>query len=112
MSGKLIQRILAVTALILATLAAITGSPFEKSNYPDWDIKNINIDGEETTIISVTELAKWIIEKKNDFLIIDLRSEEKYKKYHIPFSYNSSVHAFWYFFSFPLFFVVVLQFPL
>jgi len=74
--------------LILASLAAIAGSPVSKYEYPDWEFNLEDIDTVNVKFISVTELSKWIMDKRNDFIIIDSRSNAKYNRYHIPHSYH------------------------
>lgn len=42
----------------------------------------------ETDHVSAEELADWIVEGRNDFRLLDLRTEEEYKAYHIPGAEN------------------------
>ncbi len=75
-----IEKILALIAFILALFAAVTGNPEQTNDFDQID----SIDGRKIDFIEARQLANLIISKNNDFLIFDLRNEEKYNKYHIP----------------------------
>ncbi len=42
----------------------------------------------ESDHIAAEELAKWLIDKKPDLLIVDMRSAEEFAQYHIPGAVN------------------------
>jgi rhodanese-related sulfurtransferase len=42
----------------------------------------------ESDHIAAEELAKWLIDKKPDLLVVDMRSSEEYSQYHIPNAVN------------------------
>jgi rhodanese-related sulfurtransferase len=83
-----IEKKLASAAMLLAALALIAGHPVNFIEYPDYDIKDITIEERHIKLISVTALANWITEKRNDFIIVDMRSNELFDKYHIPDAIN------------------------
>jgi hypothetical protein len=80
--------ILLSTALLLSVLAAFAGKPINVKGYPDWSISKTKIGSEEITIISVVELAKWIKNKHDDFLLIDAIAKKSYNEYTIPSAIN------------------------
>jgi len=79
-----IEKILALIAFVLALFAAVTGNQEQTTNLNQID----SIAGRKIDFIEARHLANLIISKNNDFLIFDLRDEEKYKKYHIPHAKN------------------------
>ncbi len=42
----------------------------------------------KSNYVSAEELSNWIIDKKPDFIVIDIREADEYNKYHIPGSEN------------------------
>lgn len=42
----------------------------------------------ESDHLAAEELAKWLIDKKPDLLVVDMRSAEEYVQYHIPGAVN------------------------
>ena len=42
----------------------------------------------ESDHLAAEELAKWLIDKKSDLLVVDLRSAEEFARYHIPSAVN------------------------
>ena len=91
MNSKSFKKSLIVVTLILALLAMIVGNPNHKEDYPDWNFKSSEINLFTLSEISVTELARWIMNKRNDFIIIDSRSEIENLNYQIPFSHNHKI---------------------
>ncbi len=81
-----------ILAIILGIIAAMVGNPTSKA------ITTINlkefalISPKDIASINVFDLADWIINGKYDYRLVDLRSEEEYKKYNIPSSENIQVH--------------------
>lgn len=81
-------KILATVAILLSFLAVIVGNPYTVSLVPVNPDEEFEIGSSVVKVIDAGELAKWIIEKKNDFILYDIRPEKDYKEYHIPHSLN------------------------
>ncbi|MCX6152923.1 MAG: rhodanese-like domain-containing protein [Candidatus Kapabacteria bacterium] len=85
-----INQKLALFTLVLGFLALFFRDPLKA--------KIITVNSSEIALkvqdkssnISVEELADWLIRKKADFKLIDLRSEAKFNEYNIPSSINMS----------------------
>lgn len=81
---------LAVIALALGLVAMFAGNPYNNTttnvNTKEIALKTLNSQDK----VKVKDLADWLIQKKADFTLIDLRSENEYKKYFIPSAYNIS----------------------
>jgi rhodanese-related sulfurtransferase len=75
---------LGLAALVLGMIALFAGSPYGGSfinvNEKELALSTVN----NSDKISVTELADWIIQGKQDFELVDLRPPEKYNEYAIP----------------------------
>jgi hypothetical protein len=75
---------LGMLALALGMIALFAGSPYGGSfinvNEKELALSTVN----NSDKISVTELADWIIQGKQDFELVDLRPPEKYNEYAIP----------------------------
>ncbi len=82
------KKILALSAIVLAILAIIAGSPYKVSIQPATTNEEFLIADKTVRVVDVYELAGWIIDKRDDFVLIDSRLGKEYKKYHIPFSIN------------------------
>ena len=81
---KSLEKKLAFVALLLAVFAIFAGKPINYIDYPDWKIRESTVEGNELKLISVTLLADWFKEKRDDFILVDLRGREKFDLYHIP----------------------------
>lgn len=46
----------------------------------------------ESDHIAAEELAKWLIDKKPDLVVVDMRSAEEFAQYHIPGAVNIPFH--------------------
>ena len=84
---KLIK-ILAAVAILLSFLAVIVGNPYTVSVVPVNSDEEFVIGGNYVKVIDAGELAQWIIEKRKEFVLYDVRSERDFKEYHIPHSIN------------------------
>lgn len=84
------KKVLALSAIVLAILAVIAGSPHKVSIQPVTTNEKFLIADKTVRVIDVYELVGWIIDKRDDFVLIDSRVGKEYKKYHIPFSVNVS----------------------
>ncbi|MGK9369869.1 rhodanese-like domain-containing protein [Melioribacter sp. Ez-97] len=83
-------RKLAVLAFALGFFALIIGSPSD-NRHLKINAKEISLElRNEKNIIRPVELADWIIKGKVDFIVLDVREENKYDEYHIPGAMNVS----------------------
>ena len=81
---KLSLRILAITALSLAALAAVAGSP-RRGNTTSLDIASLARDVRtEADHVTAVELARWIRDRKPNLRIIDIRDSAEFEEYHVP----------------------------
>jgi rhodanese-related sulfurtransferase len=87
---KSLKKFLVLVAIILAILAVVAGSPHKITIQPISITEEIDIDGKLVGVIDVQELAKWILDKKDDYYLIDLRSKNMFDEYHIPFALSIS----------------------
>ena len=83
-------KILVAIAILFSFLALIVGNPYTVSIVPVRAGESFDIDSKAVKVIDAKELAAWIIGKRNDFNLFDIRSESDFKKYHIPHSLNIS----------------------
>ena len=81
---------LAVIAIIFAVLAAIAGSPYKITLQPVSTNDEFEIRRKSVKVIDVQDLAKQIMDKRDDFYVIDLRLKKEFDKYHIPFAFSIS----------------------
>jgi len=89
-SNKLLIRILMPVAIIFSLLAVVAGSPYKITIQPVSINEEFEIEGKSVKVIDAKELAKWIIDKRDDFYLFDNRVKNEFEKYHIPFALSSS----------------------
>lgn len=82
---------LAALGFFLAVAAAVIGDPARNEN------SNINLNElaleieNEKDHIDASILADWIMQKKQDYILVDIRDAEKFNEYHIPSAQNISI---------------------
>ncbi len=82
-----------ILAIVLGVIAAIIGSPCNTTKSAV-NLKELSmLAKKDIKEIKVHDLAKWIIEGKMDYRLIDLRDESKYNEYNIPSSENIPVES-------------------
>ncbi|HEY6952553.1 MAG TPA: rhodanese-like domain-containing protein [Bacteroidota bacterium] len=82
---------IAVFAVVLGTAAAIVGTPARKQRVVlDTDELARIVENEEDHV-DATDLADWILQKKGDVRIVDLRSRTEFDSLHIPGAVNHSL---------------------
>lgn len=79
---------LAVVAVLLGIIALFAGDPYNSTTVK-LNVKDVAL----TTVknsdkISPIDLADWIIQGKADYILVDLRSPEKYSEYSLPEAEN------------------------
>lgn len=79
---------LAIVAVLLGVIALFAGDPYNgttvKVNVKDVALTTVK----NSDKINPTDLANWIIQGKADYILVDLRSPEKYSEYSLPESEN------------------------
>lgn len=77
----------------LGVVALFAGSPYRDA-FARVDTKQLALDaGTAADQISATQLADWIVEGRNDYLLIDVRDAADYATYHIPGAINIPLAA-------------------
>jgi len=75
---------LAAMAIVFGALAIVAGDPYTGA-HASVDTRQLALDVfEEKDHTSTEQLAGWIIEGRNDFRLLDVRTEQEYAAYHIP----------------------------
>lgn len=87
---KSIKIRLALIAIVFALLAAIAGSPYKITLQPVSTNEEFEIEGKSVKVIDVHEIAKWIMDKRDDFQLFDIRLKNEFDEYHIPFALSMS----------------------
>jgi rhodanese-related sulfurtransferase len=80
-----------LVAILFALLAVVAGSPYKITILSVSINEEFDIEGKTLKVIDVKELAKWIMDKRDDFYLIDTRIINEFDEYHIPFAFSSSV---------------------
>ena len=88
--NKSFLNILVPIAILFALLAVVAGSPYKITIKPISINEEFEIEGKSIKVIDVQELAKWIMDKRGDFYIVDTRIKNEFDEYHIPFALSSS----------------------
>lgn len=79
---------LALTLAALGLVAAVGGDPY-RGHHTSIDTKQLAMTvGKGVDLLEPTQLADWIIQGRNDFRVVDLRSEKNFAAYHIPTAQN------------------------
>ncbi len=72
----------------LGLVALFAGSPYRNA-FARVDTKQLALDaGNAADQVAVTELADWIVEGRNDYLLVDVREAAAFATYHIPGALN------------------------
>ncbi|MGC1421928.1 MAG: YeeE/YedE thiosulfate transporter family protein [Terracidiphilus sp.] len=81
-------RALALGLAAIGFIALFAGDPY-RGSHTTIDTKDLAIRvGKGGDSIQPGQLADWIIQDRNDFRIVDLRSEKDFAAYHIPTAQN------------------------
>ena len=81
-------RILAIGLAAAGFVALVAGDPY-RGSHATIDTKDLAIRaGSGADSIQVGQLADWIIQGRNDFKLVDLRSGTDFAAYHIPTAEN------------------------
>ncbi|BDQ02007.1 rhodanese-like domain-containing protein [Ignavibacterium sp.] len=79
---------LAIIAVLLGVVALFAGDPYNgtsvKVNVKDIALSTVK----ESDKINPTDLADWIIQGKADYVLVDLRTPDKYAEYTLPEAEN------------------------
>ena len=86
-------RVFALGMVGLGLIAAFSGSPYRNA-YAQVDTKQLALEaGTKADHVSSVQLADWIIEGRNDFLVVDVRDAKDFAEYHIPGAINIPLAA-------------------
>lgn len=81
-------RILALGLLAAGLVASVSGDPYRGSR-ATVDTRDLAIRADKgLDAVSATEIADWIIQGRDNFKLIDLRSRNDFAAYHIPTAQN------------------------
>jgi rhodanese-related sulfurtransferase len=79
---------LALVAVLLAVFAAVAGNPYKPYEKPSKTIEEIEVERNLVKFLDALLLAEWIMEKRDNFHLFDLRSKKEFDEYHIPHAFN------------------------
>lgn len=80
----------AAAAFVFALLAAVVSIP--KRGNSNLNLQELaSLVENEKDHIDANELADWIMQKRNDYILIDTREKSLYDEYHIPTADNISL---------------------
>ena len=84
-------RILALALLAAGLVASVAGDPYRgsRSTVDTKDLALRAAQGLDT--VEAPDLADWIVQGRNDFKVVDLRSDVDFAAYHIPDAENVSL---------------------
>lgn len=85
---------LAIAALAFGLLALIIGNPVEGSKIVIDTNEFSFLTEDDADTVSVEQLADWIIKGQTDFRLIDVRSDQEFNEYHIPYAENIKIEDF------------------
>ncbi len=85
---KRFEKIFGFIALFLALFAALLGDPYPESNPQEDMVRPLEIKGMQVDYIRAVDLAKWLMEKEKNFILIDSRLDSEFDNYHIPSAKN------------------------
>ena len=83
MNTQTITRGLALLALTLGALAAVTGGPREDASAIDIETLAREVETEADHVTAI-ELARWIRDRKAGLRVVDLRDSVDFDQFHLP----------------------------
>jgi rhodanese-related sulfurtransferase len=87
-----VRKFAAVLA-VLGLVAAFAGSPY-RTALARVDTRQLALDaGTKADHVMPAELADWLVEGRNDFLVVDVREPAEFAAYHIPGALNVPLAA-------------------
>ena len=86
-------RTFALSLAGLGLIAAFAGSPY-RGPFAQIDTRQLALDaGTKADHVWPAQLADWLIEGRNDFLLVDVREAAEFAAYHIPGAVNVPLAA-------------------
>jgi len=86
-------RVLALALAAVGLIAVFAGNPY-RGSHATIDTRDLALQvSKGADLVRAPQLADWIIQDRNDFRLIDLRSEKDFATYHIPTAQNLSLAA-------------------
>ncbi|MBE2215752.1 MAG: YeeE/YedE family protein [Opitutaceae bacterium] len=87
------SRLLAGGIVGLGVIAAVSGDPY-RGPFARVDTRELALNaGTKADHISVDQLADWLVQGRNDFLLVDVREPAEFAAYHIPEAINVPLAA-------------------
>lgn len=80
-------RRLAGAFAVAGVLAVVLGNPY-RGNTVEVDTRDLALGAARAQPLAPAKLADWIIQGRNDFTLVDLRTPASYGTYHIPGAQN------------------------
>lgn len=72
----------------LGAVAAVAGNPY-RGPFARVDTKQLALDaGTQADHVTASQLADWLIEGRDDFMLVDVRAAADFAQYHIPTAVN------------------------
>jgi rhodanese-related sulfurtransferase len=81
---KKFEKIIGFIAFLLAIFAALLGEPYKVSEQKSKMVKPLEIKEIKIDYIESSQLAEWLMEKKADLIVFDVRTVAEFNDYHIP----------------------------
>jgi rhodanese-related sulfurtransferase len=88
LKNKRIELVLALFAFLLAVFAAVLGDPYRVTEEQKKILKPLEINGLKIDYVKSYQLAQWIMEKSDHFILIDTRKVKEFNSYHVPSAQN------------------------
>ncbi len=86
-------RVLALALLAAGFIAFVGGNPY-RGNQVMVDTKDLAVRaGTGADTVKAIDLADWIIQGRDDYTLVDLRSQKNFDAYHIPGAHNIALAA-------------------
>lgn len=80
-----VRRALAVSAAVLAVVAAVVGAPTAPAHVaPAPTVAGARVDTFVTRTVGALQLAAWIREGARDLRVLDLRGDSAFESHHVP----------------------------
>ncbi|ACB74746.1 YeeE/YedE thiosulfate transporter family protein [Opitutus terrae] len=85
-------RRLALAFVAIGLFAAVAGGPY-RGAFARVDTQQLALDAGTADLIAPAQLADWLVEGRNDFLLIDVRDSTAFARYHLPSATNVPLAA-------------------
>jgi uncharacterized protein len=79
-------RVLALGAVVLSAGGIVAGDPRPDPWGPGEPMRVESVAGTRAHYLDPVQLAEWIFDKREDFVLLDLRTAAEYERYHLPYA--------------------------